>query len=102
MTPTSHNETMTDGGVPPVEIYHKSWCPYCHAALALLERKGVAFRAIDVTDDRAREREMVGRAGRHTVPQVFIDGEPIGGFDDLARHDREGTLDGLLGRRAAA
>jgi len=89
---------------PLVEIYHKTWCPYSRAALALLDDKGVAYRAIDVTDDRAREREMIERAaGRRTVPQIFIDGAPVGGFDELARRDREGTLDGLLaGRRKAA
>ena len=95
-------DTMTTGGRPQVEIYHKTWCPYCHAALALLKRKGVAYRAIDVTSDRARESEMIERSGRHTVPEIFVDGTLIGGFDDIARHDREGTLDGLLGGRRDA
>jgi GrxC family glutaredoxin len=93
----------TAAGRPLVEIYHKTWCPYCRAALALLDRKGVAYRAIDVTTDRTREREMIERSGRRTVPEIFIGGELVGGFDDLARHDREGTLDELLsGRRVAA
>ena len=94
--------TTTTGARPLVEIYLKTWCPYCHAALALLKRKGVAYRAIDVTSDRARESEMIERSGCHTVPEIFVDGALIGGFDDLARHDREGTLDGLLGGRRDA
>jgi glutaredoxin 3 len=99
----SDPNTATAGNRPLIEIYHKTWCPYSRAALALLDRKGVAYRDIDVTDDRVREREMIDRAGRHTVPQIFVDGAPIGGFDDLARRDREGTLDGLLhGRQKAA
>ncbi len=98
----THTNSMTADSRPLVEIYHKTWCPYCHAALALLQRKGVAYRAIDVTSDRAREREMIERSGRHTVPEIFVDGALIGGFDDLARHDRDGTLDGLLGGRRDA
>lgn len=95
--------TAANGDTPEIEIYHKTWCAYSKAALALLDEKGVAYRDIDVTHDRAREREMVARAGRHTVPQIFIAGEPIGGFDDLARLDRAGALDELLsGRRKAA
>lgn len=100
---TDPNTTATGGDTPTVEIYHKTWCPYSRAALALLDRMGIAYRDIDVTDDRVGEREMIARAGRHTVPQVFIHGEPIGGFDDLARLQRQGTLDALLrGRRKAA
>jgi len=96
------NDTTTASGRPLVEIYHKTWCPYCHAALRLLDNKGVAYRAIDVTTDRARERQMIERSGRHTVPEIFVDGELIGGFDDLAALDREGSLDGLLGGRRDA
>jgi len=87
---------------PLVEIYHKTWCPYCHAALALLDRKGVAYRAIDVTSDRTGEREMIERSGRRTVPEIFVGGELVGGFDDLAALDRDGSLDGLLGGRRDA
>lgn len=79
-----------------VEIYTKSWCPYSDRAKERLDRKGVAYEEIDVTTDTAREREMVIRSARHTVPQVFVDGELVGGSDDLALADASGRLDELL------
>ncbi len=78
------------------EIYFKSWCPYSQRALALLNEKGVEYTAIDVTEDVPREIEMRERTGRTSVPQVFIDGFHVGGYDDLALLDREGRLDTLL------
>ena len=82
---------------PRVEVYHKTWCSYSRAALALLEDKGVRFEDIDVTDDEIRERQMIERADATSVPQIFVDGEPIGGYDELAALDAHGLLDGLLG-----
>ncbi len=82
---------------PRVEIYHKTWCSYSRAALALLKEKGVRFEDIDVTDDEIREREMIERAHATSVPQIFVDGESIGGYDELAALDAHGLLDGLLG-----
>ena len=80
-----------------VEIYTKAFCPYCSRALALLRSKGVEPEDIDITMDSARRQEMIGRAnGRMTVPQVFIDGQHIGGSDDLAALDARGGLDPLL------
>ena len=79
-----------------VEIYTKSWCPYCARAKALFDRKCVAYEEIDVTTDLTREREMVTRSGRYTVPQIFIDGTHIGGSDDLAEADAAGRLDDIL------
>lgn len=82
----------------PVTIYTTAWCPYCHRAKALLNAKSVPFEEIDVTMDRAGFDAMVARAGgRRTVPQVFIDGQHIGGSDDLAALDARGGLDPLLG-----
>ena len=78
------------------EIYFKSWCPYSRRALRLLDDKGANYTAIDVTDDRPRELEMRERAGRTSVPQVFIDGRHVGGYDDIAALDRAGDLDRLL------
>lgn len=78
------------------EIYFKTWCPYSRRALRLLDRKGVNYTAIDVTDDRERELEMRERAGRTSVPQIFIDGRHVGGFDDIAALDRTSELDALL------
>lgn len=79
------------------EIYFKSWCSYSQRALALLESKGVNYKAIDLTHDADElEQEMRGRAGRISVPQIFIDGEHIGGYDDIAALDTVGELDPLL------
>ncbi len=78
------------------EIYFKSWCPYCQRALKLLDQKGVDYTAIDVTDDLERELEMRERAGRTSVPQIFIGDTHIGGYDDMAALDREGRLDSLF------
>jgi glutaredoxin 3 len=81
-----------------VEIYSTMFCPYCARARSLLERKGAAFTEIDIDAQPERRDEMVERAGgRYTVPQIFIDGEHIGGSDDLMALDRDGRLDGKLG-----
>jgi len=81
-----------------VEIYSTLFCPYCARAKSLLEKKGVAYTNIDVMEDTARRDEMIERAGgRHTVPQIFIDGEHIGGSDELYALERAGALDAKLG-----
>jgi len=83
--------------MPPVEIYTTRYCPYCHAAKALLTRKGVAFMEIDLSSQRERRAEMIERAqGRTTVPQIFIGDLHVGGCDDLHALDDEGRLDALL------
>lgn len=80
-----------------VEIFTTPWCSYCLAAKRLLAQKGVAFEETDVSGDMTLRREMVQRAaGRHTVPQIFINGRHIGGSDDLHALDRAGKLDPLL------
>ena len=80
-----------------VEIYTKAFCPYCARAKRLLDGKGVDYQEFEISMDRAKRDEMVGRAGgRSTVPQVFIDGQHVGGSDDLAALEREGRLDPLL------
>ena len=81
-----------------VEIYSTMWCPYCARARALLEHKGVEFIEIDLMEQPGRRDEMIRRAhGGTTVPQIFIDGEHIGGSDELAALDRAGKLDAKLG-----
>jgi len=81
-----------------VEMYATMWCPYCARARTLLQKKGVAFTEIDLDEEPGRRPEMVGRAdGRTSVPQIFIDGEHIGGSDDMAALDRAGKLDAKLG-----
>ena len=74
------------------------FCPYCMRARALLERKRVAYTEIDIVEEPGRRGEMVRRAGgRTSVPQIFINGEHIGGSDELAALDRAGELDLKLG-----
>lgn len=81
-----------------VEMYATSWCPYCARARALLQKKGVPFALIDIDDEPGRRGEMVRRAGgRTSVPQIFINGEHIGGSDEMAALDRAGKLDPKLG-----
>lgn len=83
--------------MPEIIVYSKSYCPYCQAAKALLTRKGAKFTEIDVTTDPEGQRVMAKKAnGRSTVPQIFIDGQHIGGSDDLHALDARGGLDPLL------
>ena len=83
---------------PKIVVYVTDWCPYCARARALLERKGVSFTEIDIMEEPGRRDEMIRRAGgSRTVPQIFIDGEHIGGCDDMVALDRAGGLDPKLG-----
>ena len=79
-----------------VEIYVKTFCPYCYRAQMLLDSKGVEYETY-VLDSSERRQEMIQRAfGRTTVPQIFIDNHHVGGCDDLYALDREGKLEQLL------
>ena len=79
-----------------VEMYVKTFCPYCSRAEMLLESKGVEFETY-LLDSTERRQEMIQRAnGRTTVPQIFIDDHHVGGCDDLYALDREGKLEQLL------
>jgi len=80
-----------------IEIYTKEWCPYCTRAKVLLRSKGLEFREVDITAGGNLEREMVERAGLRTVPQIFIDGQSVGGYDALATLNATGDLDRRLG-----
>ena len=80
-----------------VVIYTTNYCPYCTAAKALLRAKNVRFKEIDVTIDPSHRAEMEQRSRRRTVPQIFIDGKSIGGYDDACDLDQSGELDRLLG-----
>ncbi|MBV8685226.1 MAG: glutaredoxin 3 [Alphaproteobacteria bacterium] len=80
-----------------VEIYTKFGCPYCARAKALLADKGVEYEEFEINSVPGKRDEMLERSnGRHTVPQIFIDGRHVGGSDDLAALERAGDLDGLL------
>lgn len=81
-----------------IEIYTTPLCPYCWRAKRLLSKKGLAFTEIDLWQGSGRRAEMIERAGgRTTVPQLFIDGQAIGGSDELAALEASGELDALLG-----
>jgi glutaredoxin 3 len=78
-------------------LYTTPYCGYCRAAKHLLTKKGVAFTEIDVSGDLALRQEMIDRAyGRRTVPQIFINGTHVGGYEELAGLEREAELDPLL------
>ena len=72
-----------------IEIYTKSWCPFCHRAKALLDEKGFDYVEYDVTDNRELETEMQIRTHRTSVPQIYINDDHIGGSDDLFEIDRK-------------
>ena len=79
-----------------VEVYSKKQCPFCDRAKLLLGSKGIDYREIDITDDEALTIEMVQRSRQRTVPQIFIDDEAIGGYDQLARLNAQGILNRKL------
>lgn len=80
-----------------IDVYTTTYCPYCTRAKDFLTKKGVAFNVHDVTGDDAARMALVEKSGgRKTVPQIFINNQPIGGFDDMVALDRAGKLDALL------
>ena len=87
--------------MPPITIYTKAFCPYCHAAKDLLRKKNAPFEEIGVDGDRAAQAAMAARAGgRWTVPQIFIGERHVGGSDDIHALDAAGGLDPLLAAAA--
>jgi len=84
--------------MPEIEIYTQPWCPFCERAVHILTTKGVEFREFDAPNGSAARQEARERSGgRTSVPQIFVDGEHIGGCDDLVALDRAGKLDALIG-----
>jgi glutaredoxin 3 len=75
-----------------VTVYTTSTCPYCRSAKALLNSKNITFNEINVERDMKLRTEMMKKSGRQTVPQIFIGNHHVGGFDDMAKLDREGKL----------
>lgn len=90
------NQSLVENMTPFVEIYTKSWCPYCHKAKALLQAKGISYDEVDVTTEPLLEHEMRIRSHQRTVPQIFIGDIHVGGADDLHRLEETGELDDLL------
>lgn len=79
-----------------VEIYTSALCAYCVAAKNLLKQKGLDYAEIRIDTDPARRDEMVTRTHRRTVPQIFIAGQHVGGYDELLAADRSGKLAAIL------
>lgn len=77
-------------------IYSKESCPYCVYAKQLLDSKHVTYTEIRIDLDETKRDEMIQRSGRRTVPQIFINDQAIGGFDDLSALAKTGELDTLL------
>lgn len=80
-----------------VEIYTKDVCPYCVRAKTLLQAKGATYTEYNISKDEAAREQMLARSnGARTVPQIFINGQHIGGSDDLYALNDKGGLDPLL------
>ena len=79
-----------------VTLYTTDTCPYCRNAKALLASKGVAMQEINIQREPGKFEEMLSRSNRRSVPQIFIGDTHIGGFDDLAKLDRQGALMSML------
>jgi glutaredoxin 3 len=87
---------------PIVKVYSTRWCGYCRHARRLLEARGIAYQEIDITGDDDQRRWLVETTGRRTVPQIFIRGAAIGGYEELAELDRKGELLRMIEGGAAA
>lgn len=87
---------MSKNTDPQITMYSTETCPFCTAARMLLTKKGVAFEDILVSRDSSLRAKMEQLSGRRTVPQIFINDESIGGFDELYSLEQQGTLDDLL------
>jgi glutaredoxin 3 len=79
-----------------IQMYTTRWCGYCVRAKTLLESRGIEYEEILLDDDPAFRQTVHDISGGWTVPQILIDGEPIGGYTELWRLDRDGRLDKLL------
>jgi glutaredoxin 3 len=87
--------------MPKIEVYSTAVCPYCVAAKNLLKSKGLQWDEVRVDADPAQRDLMLQRSGgRRTVPQIFINDQHVGGYDDLVAADRSGRLKQLLGEAA--
>lgn len=98
MAPSKNSVDKDD--LPKIVIYGTEFCSYCTAARMLLKKKGLGYQDILISRDEDKRREMERLSGGRTVPQIFIDGKPIGGFDDLYSLDQDGRLDEMLGQAA--
>ena len=76
-------------------MYTTAWCGFCHRARALLEDRGLEYEEISLDDDPAFRAKLLDMTGHWTVPQILIDGDPIGGYTELWQLDRDGRLERL-------
>ncbi|NOY68549.1 MAG: glutaredoxin 3 [Deltaproteobacteria bacterium] len=84
--------------MPKIEIYTSRACPYCIRSKSLLAKKGFKYEELKVDENPSLLEDAIRRSnGRRTVPQIFINEEHVGGYDDLAALDRAGKLDAMLG-----
>ena len=81
---------------PKVIVYTKDYCAFCRYAKALLNAKGVKFEEINIENDEAMQDEVRRKSGRLTVPQIFVDGLPLGGYQEIQVLDLSGELDEIL------
>ena len=79
--------------MPNIQIYSTQQCPYCVRAKALLQTKGLGYEEIDVSNDISMMQEMITRSGNRSVPQVFIDGDSVGGYLELTQWNAAGKLE---------
>jgi glutaredoxin 3 len=86
--------------VARIELYTTAWCGYCDRAKALLDERGLSYEEVRVDQDPAFRAKLLDLTGRWTVPQILVDGRPIGGFSELSELDRRGLLS-ELGERTA-
>jgi glutaredoxin 3 len=79
-----------------VQVYSKKNCPFCVRAKALLDRKGISYEEIDAEGNDGLRSWLAEASGQKTVPQIFVDGRPLGGFSDIDALDKQGKLDPAL------
>jgi len=91
------SEPANEKKIPEIVMYTAAFCGYCAGAKSLLKKKGVAYLEIRIDEEAGKREEMEQRAGRNSVPQIFIGDQHIGGFDELVELDMDDELDPLLG-----
>jgi glutaredoxin 3 len=79
-----------------VQIYTTAWCGYCVRAKALLSSRGIEFEEINLDDDPGFRQNLLEMTGGWTVPQIVVDGRPLGGYTELWQLDKTGRLDAEL------
>ena len=92
----SRRSAIYRGTVARVEIYTTPMCSFCVRAKRLLQERGIAYDEFDVADDAELRASVMERSGRRTVPQIFIEGRSIGGYEELAALDASGALATLV------